>query len=348
MAEVRKTERILNLVSFLLKSRRPAPWRVVRREVDGYNAESESDETVERRFERDKNSLRLAGVPIEFAADTEGGERGYVIPKQAYFLPHITVGPHEALLLAVVGRLASLRSGPVSDALESALRKMQFDSPIPGGVRVAAEERFLFHRPKRSRVSHERQRLRALTDAVLRNKTVRFGYFALSSDRLTRRTVDPYGVGFVRGHWYLVGYDHKRHAVRTFRADRFRGKLGLVNAASESADFDLPADFRLDDYLGKQPWEFDRGRPVRFRIRFDRTVAWMVMEDPAAEDKWAKHADGSATLERTAADADALIDWVLGFGQHAELLTPAALRQQLIETVKGVRDLYRDAKCRDG
>ena len=70
-----------------------------------------------------------------------------MIPREAYFLPRLQLTPSEAAILALAGRfLLAGAAGPVSDALRSALRKLQFDSPIPGEIRETAEEHFLFHR----------------------------------------------------------------------------------------------------------------------------------------------------------------------------------------------------------
>src|SRR5205814_4718780 len=58
--EVSKTERILNLVSFLLKERRPVPWREIAGRVVGYDDGSDP-KSLERRFERDKSALKEMG-----------------------------------------------------------------------------------------------------------------------------------------------------------------------------------------------------------------------------------------------------------------------------------------------
>ena len=55
---------VMNLVLCLLASRRYTSREQVRRAVPGY-AECESDEAFERMFERDKDTLRDMGVPLE-------------------------------------------------------------------------------------------------------------------------------------------------------------------------------------------------------------------------------------------------------------------------------------------
>ena len=39
------------------------------------------------------------------------------------------------------------------------------------------------------------------------------------------RTVEPWGLSSKRGHWYVVGWDRDRGAIRAFRADRIEGDV---------------------------------------------------------------------------------------------------------------------------
>ncbi len=66
------------------------------------------------------------------------------------------------------------------------------------------------------------RQLSRLEDAVSRGKTVRFAY--PDAEGATQdRTVDPYSLFLIQGHWYLVGRDHQRDALRTFRVGRIKG-----------------------------------------------------------------------------------------------------------------------------
>lgn len=59
----------------------------------------------------------------------------------------------------------------------------------------------------------------------------------------TSRVVDPYGVVFHAGRWYLVGHDHLREALRTFRIDRVR------RVATTGSRFVAPDGFDAVGYL---------------------------------------------------------------------------------------------------
>ena len=370
MTTITKSERLLNLVSFLLKSRQPVSFAKIRESVVGYRDERGSRPfdraqggperrrmgraSLERRFERDKAALRELGVPLKFEA--EGGEEGgagYVLPREAYFLPHMQLMPSEAAILALAGRfLLTGAAGPVSDALRSALRKLQFDSPIPGQVRETVEEHFLFHRLASPAAAAEptqagkpadiqdQANLRQLTTAVLNRRAVQFSYYAIGNDRLERRTVEPYGIGFSDGHWYLVANDRARKDIRVFRTDRIRGAVARVHLDSLQPEYELPSGFRVQDHVGVPPWLFGKATRTAVRIRFDANVAFMVRLRPTPGDRWEEQPDGAAILTRQAAHLDSLLHWVLGFAHHAEVLDPPEFRSRVTEALRAMAERH--------
>jgi len=54
----------------------------------------------------------------------------------------------------------------------------------------------------------------------------------------SERELDPYGVVFHGGRWYVTGHDHARDDVRTFRLDR------IAAVAPRDATFDIPPRLR--------------------------------------------------------------------------------------------------------
>ncbi len=350
MPAISKTERILNLISLLLKSRQPVSWQRIRDEVEGYKEEAEREESVERRFDRDKATIRQLGVSIQYTPDDGVGNEGYYIEPGSYFLPQVEFAPEEVTILAMAGRLVTA-SGALGSALQSALSKLEFDSPIPGDIRSTVEERYLFYQSSAGEGSEEAAKLEALTVAALGNKTVTFSYRSPTTDSSAQRTVDPYGLAFWSGHWYLAGWCHDRKAVRTFRLDRMGAEIKQPRPGDQ-ADFEPPADFDVEEYVGRPPWQLARlpagvgrgglggAQEVRVTIRLDSAIAWMVREQSQKTDTWKTRRDGSAILERSVSDPDALVRWVTGFGARAEIIGPPAMRRRFIETVRGVRSLY--------
>lgn len=94
-------ERLLNLVGLLLETKQPLTFEQIRATLEAY-AKGNLD-SAKRMFERDKDLLRDFGVPLELVdIDVWGGEQGYLIPKDKYYLPEIAFTPEElgALLVA--------------------------------------------------------------------------------------------------------------------------------------------------------------------------------------------------------------------------------------------------------
>ena len=84
-----------------------------------------------------------------------------------------------------------------------------------------------------------------LHEALRARATVLFSY------RGEERRVDPYGLLFRSGFWYLVGRDHVRQALRTFRVDRMDGRLVVGTPAS----FEIPVDFDAATAFPEEPWD---------------------------------------------------------------------------------------------
>lgn len=336
MTEISRSERLLNLVSFLLKARTPVNLDVIRKSVVGYKDADPAAGVVERRFERDKAALREMGVPIQFVAETDPGGPGYIIPRDAYFLPPVELTAQESTILAAAGRFALAgAAGPASAALTSAIRKLQFDSAIPGGVRDTAEESFLFHRPAPAD-PQDSDDLGELTGAILNRRAVRFTYRGIDKGAPSTRRVDPYGLGFSNGHWYLVGFDHDRSDIRIFRADRIRAGVVRLRPESTRPEFEPPPDFRVENYVGVPPWLFGKSHRTDVRIRIDADVAFMVRMRPAPGDHWQDEPGGGGILTRRATQLDSLLNWVLGLGRHAEVLDPPDFRRRVIDTLRDI------------
>ena len=60
-----------------------------------------------------------------------------------------------------------------------------------------------------------------LAEAIKQKKMTELSYRS-SRDAITTRSIDPYGMVYLKPYWYVAGYCHLRKAIRTFRLDRIR------------------------------------------------------------------------------------------------------------------------------
>jgi len=166
---------------------------------------------------------------------------------------------------------------------------------------------------------------------------LRILYQALGAEKPTERVVRPYGLAYRGTALYLIGFCELRQDVRIFRVNR------ILEAQVQSATFERPADFDLEEYLSAV-WGIEFGPLMRVRVRFDRQVARLVREtvwhpSQRVEDE----ADGSVILQMEARGTGELARWLAGFGGSAVVLEPPELREAVLQLGRGIVERYEDA-----
>ena len=95
--------------------------------------------------------------------------------------------------------------------------------------------------PSQSALLHPR--LRELEQAIARRETLVLQYAKSFSGSVEERHIDPYGLIYRLGKWYLIAYCHQREALRVFRVDR-------MNSLSVTGrTFEMPEHFSVHDYM---------------------------------------------------------------------------------------------------
>jgi predicted DNA-binding transcriptional regulator YafY len=293
-AAITKTQRWLDLIVFLVQRRFPVSVDEIMEGVPAYRpkweSEKESDRAAVRRmFERDKDELRAAGIPIgtlKYSIEHGAEEAiGYRLAQQAFYLPYLRLvtgaraaapeaRPAGALPTTLeldpsdletaadaLQRVAAIPGSPFAREARSALRKLSFDLDMD----AVAGSPVLFLDP--AGAGGVRDVLALLTDAVHRRKRVRFRYHGIARGQPTDRDVAPRGLLYQHGHWYLVGQDATREAMRVFRLGRM-ADVALADA-STVPDFEPDPGFRIADYTGRAPWELGDDDPLQAVVRFD-------------------------------------------------------------------------------
>jgi proteasome accessory factor B len=329
MDKVDRTERLINLVLYLLDASEAVTADRIRLDVYGYDPEA-ADDAFLRMFERDKDDLRDTALPIEVAA-TADGKDGYRVDRRAYHLPPLDLAPAEMAAARLVAGALDERSGFVAvEDLKHAVLKLASRMPAPPQpegsvvVRLAADA--------------QSERVRTLYSAVRRRKAVTFTYETMSTGETSIRTVEPYGLFYTRGAWYLVGRDRDREALRTFRVTRMHSVLAANKQRPHRTDFEVPADFDVGLH-GGLPWEIGERDLPRARVWFDPAVASLAEKQVAGSGRFMHLKDGSAVFEIEDANEGRLVEWVLGFAAQAEIVAPAALRERLASRFADVASL---------
>ena len=263
-----KLIRQLSLVAFLMAERRAVTARDIKGSVEGY--QEMSDEAFARRFYSDRAELLALGVPLHSQRDEYTGEELYNMRSESYFLPPLELTDEE---LAALQTCLYLLEGKFAYAepLRLALQNLALGRP---GFAEAPTETAMRVEVLDPEYSAEMQgRLGKLEGAISKQRTVKFPYWSISRDEERERTVNPYALFQDAGAWYVVGEDLDASEERTFRVSRVRGEIRF--ATRRERDFRLPADFDVDRYRGRPPWQI--GEPVgEARIEVGGDTAWWV------------------------------------------------------------------------
>ncbi|MFE5114282.1 helix-turn-helix transcriptional regulator [Streptomyces sp. NPDC056663] len=195
--------------------------------------------------------LRDLGIPVEAERGRYGGYR----LARGYRMPPLVLTNDEALAV-VLGLLAAERLGMGTTVLAGAGARAKIERVLPNALReplTAMRETLFFTANAVSAQAPGSGVLLALALASRTTTTVGIKHQSWRQDQ-TERDVDPYGVVFHTGRWYLVGYDHLRDDLRTFRIDR------IASVTPRSQTFITPNDFdpaaHLTSTLAQGPYRW--------------------------------------------------------------------------------------------
>jgi predicted DNA-binding transcriptional regulator YafY len=322
-----KLIRQLSLVAFLMADRRPLTARDVKGNVEGYS--EMSDEAFARRFYSDRAELLALGVPLDSQRDEFTGEELYTLRSERYFLRELSLEDEE--LAALQTSLYLLEGNfayaePLRLALQNlALGRPGFEQP-PTETADRVEIRDVDYSPETP------GRLAKLESAISKQRTVKFNYRAITSDEERERTIDPYALLLDAGRWYVIGRDHDREAIRTFRVSRIRGEIRL--ATRRERDFRLPEDFDVEAHRGRANWQIgDIAGEARVEVAGD--TAWWVER---VYRRAGRLEDGVFVTEY--ASLEALARWILRQDGRAVPQSPPDLRRTVKSALKAVQDRH--------
>jgi proteasome accessory factor B len=309
-------ERLVNLVALLLETGRPLTFEEIRGVLPAYDQPDKA--SAKRQFERDKDTLRQIGIPVEtVATDAWEVEEGYHIPKDRYELPDISFTPDEVAALFVAAH------APGEDG-QAALAFRKLAPGAGGGLEPAGEAAAPVG------VDASGPHLPQVADAVSGRRRVRFRYRPVSG-RAGRRDVDAWALLFRGGAWYLVGRDRGRKEPRSFRLSRIAAPIEDAGPGEPP-----PHGFRASRQLTVGPWGL--GEPeTTARLAFSPKVAWWALAGVPGARTLRTRRDGWTEAEVPAATGDPFVSWVLSFGPDARMLAPRALREAVVRALEAVR-----------
>jgi predicted DNA-binding transcriptional regulator YafY len=291
-------------------------------------------EVSAKTVQRDLDFMRYRlGLPIEY----DQLHFGFYYTEPVASFPNVEISQGEMIALYIGQKALAQYKGTAFEApLSTAFRK------ITGSLQetitfswTELDSAISFR--SAGRTVADLQTFEALSQAVFKTIEVRFDYKKLGSRGYEERTVQPYHLGCVENLWYLFGFDLVRGQLRTFALPRIR------NVRLSKTKFRRPIDFSIGRFLEESFGVYARQTKAKLnvRVRLDPFAAQLVEERRWHASQKIKHlAGGGAELSLTLGNLEEVERWILSWGNHAEVLAPAELRERTQKTVAALAKTY--------
>ncbi|RJE85159.1 YafY family transcriptional regulator [Paenibacillus sp. 1011MAR3C5] len=248
----------------------------------------------------------FAGIPLFFDAnELKAMAHGVLLAQQAHY-------PYSESLMRSLDKIRHRLNASQLEELERSSSGIEVDEPdkADGLQRV----------------------LDALDQAIVEGRTLSIGYAKAVGGPTSLRQIDPYGLLYRHGRWYVVAYCHSRESIRVFRGDR------VSEVSPAGSVFVRPASFSAKAYLNGYlaVSEQHAGEKVQVILRANNELLSAICS------QWfLKH---SAEIERSEGEAsllmaeEAMLDYMphmlLSFGKGVKVVQPLSLKEALVKLAK--------------
>jgi len=187
--------------------------------------------------------------------------------------------------------------------------------------------------------SIDREVQRVVTQALLLNRRLTVTYRPRAGIEDKNYEVNPLGIVVRDQMIYLVCTLREYDDIKQLVLGRMRSAQLQDKRARKLKHFDL------DEYISRGEFGFpiETGRTITLTVDFDAEVANGFIERPL-DVKQVTEVINETTVRMTATvpDTAELRRWLLGFGKHAVVMEPAALRSEMTSLVNEMHQRYLD------
>ena len=267
-----------------------------------------------RTIHRDIEALCQAGIPLV----TETGSRGGVSIMEGYAIDRTLLSAQD--MQAILAGLRSL------DSVSGSKRYIQLMEKLSAGASnlLTGDAHILidlssWYKPSLS------VKIECLHEAISLSRKVSFQYFSPKEETL--RSIEPYNLIFHWSSWYVWGWCELRKAFRLFKLGRM---ADLKIGSSFTKRCVPPPDFSVEQIF-----------PAVYQVKAKIAPAykWRLV-DEFGLDSFTEQPDGTLLFSYGFTDKRSIVGWITSFGEGAELLEPAALREDVLAFADEIRKKY--------
>lgn len=174
-----------------------------------------------------------------------------------------------------------------------------------------------------------------IASATLKRQRLLITHFHREKNETLQREVSPQQLTYYRNNWYLDAWCHLRKAIRSFAVDAITAVELQAAPAREVVKAALKSHFEQGYGI------FSGGKIQTATLQFTAERArWVAKESWHPDQKSHFENDGSYVLEVPYSDERELLMEILKHGDQVKVIAPAALKKQLIGTLKKAIQSY--------
>jgi proteasome accessory factor B len=238
-----KPERLFNLTCTLLYATEGLTKKQILQTVRGYDDEYKEggdNSTLERKFERDKDSLREIGIRIETEIPKHEDENNqvttYRIRRESFSWPKgLRLTSKQMSLLNLAAE--AWAGGSLSTEASRGITKLR-----ALGV-VGQSSDIIGISPK---IHTFEPSFKDIEFAIAEAQVIQFEYRIPKTGELQTRTLQPWLIRQIEGQWLVLGFDELREAPRNFMLRRISSKVRTIPNGKEVRSFEAPEQAQID------------------------------------------------------------------------------------------------------
>jgi len=239
-------------------------------------------------------------------------------------------------LLASRAVVSKLGAG-VSGAFDNLLKKVQTDTGCKTQQRIStASQAYWFDIDEAADFTAIQPQFDAIQNAIEEKVRLEIEYVGMGDREKNVRQVDPYGLFYSCGVWYMLAYCHLRKDIREFALDCMR------KFKTTDTPYALPKGFSMDKYFEGGWHIITCGEPIEVKLRFSSDVArWITRKKWHPTQKIETKKDGSIVFKVTLNGTEEIRRWIYHWGSNCEVLGPKNFRKEVAEELKAMAGVYR-------
>jgi proteasome accessory factor B len=238
-----KPERLFNLTCTLLYATEGLTKKQILQTVLGYDDEYKEggdNSTLERKFERDKDSLREIGIRIETEIPKHEDENNqvttYRIRRESFSWPKgLKLTSKQMSLLNLAAE--AWAGGSLSTEASRGITKLR-----ALGV-VGQSSDIIGISPK---IHTFEPSFKDIEFAIAEAQVIQFEYRIPKTGEVQTRTLQPWLIRQIEGQWLVLGFDEMREAPRNFMLRRIASKVRTIPNGKEVRSFEAPEQAQID------------------------------------------------------------------------------------------------------